>query len=106
MAAMTGTPLPLHRFSGSAVPASAEQLVLIGQPRPIRVPERRWRSWLDDPTVVARFESKRYKRAEDQCWVWIAAVSSTGHGSFRAAPLPRPMRRGPRPAHPLASQPA
>jgi hypothetical protein len=104
MAAMTGTPLPLHPFSRSAVPASAEQLVLIGQPRPIRVPERRWRSWLDDPAVVARFEAKRYKRANGLCWVWIGAVSSTGHGSFRAASLPERTRRGTVPAHLFAYQ--
>jgi hypothetical protein len=104
MAAMTGTPLPLHPFSRSAVRASAEQLVLIGQPRPIRVPEPRWRSWLDDPAVVARFEAKRYKRANSLCWVWIGAVSSTGHGSFRAASLPEPTRRGTVPAHLFAYQ--
>jgi hypothetical protein len=101
---MAGTPLPLHPFSRSAVPASAEQLVLIGQPRPIRVPERRWRSWLDDPAVVARFEVKRYKRANGLCWVWIGAVSSTGHGSFRAASLPERTRRGTVPAHLFAYQ--
>ena len=84
--------------------ASAEQLVLIGQPRPIRVPERRWRSWLDDPTIVARFEAKRYRRSDDLCWVWIGGVSSTGHGSFRAASLPGPTRRGTVPAHLFAYQ--
>ncbi len=102
--AITGTPLPLHELSGGARSASVEQLVLIGQPRPIRVPERRWRSWLDDPEVVARFESKRYKRAGDLCWVWIGGVSSTGHGSFRAASLPGPTRRGTVPAHLFAYQ--
>ena len=104
MAAITGTLLPLHQLSRGTYPARAEQLVLIGHPRPIRVPERRWRSWLHDPTVVARFESKRYKRADDQCWVWIAAVSSTGHGSFRAGSLPGPTRRGTVPAHLFAYQ--
>ncbi|MDT5240205.1 MAG: hypothetical protein QOF88_3870 [Mycobacterium sp.] len=104
MAAIMGIPLPLQRLSNGAHPASAEQLVLIGQPRPIRVPEGRWRSWLDDPAVVARFESKRYKRADDLCWVWMAAVSSTGHGSFRAASLPGPTRRGTVPAHLFAYQ--
>jgi len=104
MAAMMGIPLPLQRLSIGTTPANAEQLVLIGQPRPIRIPEGRWRSWLDDPEVVARFESKRYKRADDLCWVWMAAVSSTGHGSFRAASLPGPTRRGTVPAHLFAYQ--
>ena len=94
MAAIMGIPLPLRMLSNGTRPANAEQLVLIGQPRPIRIPEGRWRSWLDDPEAVARFESKRYRRADDLCWVWMAAVSSTGHGSFRAASLPGPTRRG------------
>jgi hypothetical protein len=104
MAAIMGIRLPLQRRSNGTHPANAEQLVLIGQPRPIRIPEGRWRSWLDDPEVVARFESKRYKRADDLCWVWMAAVSSTGHGSFRAASLPGPTRRGTVPAHLFAYQ--
>jgi hypothetical protein len=102
---MTGIPLPLAGLAGNVVLASvAEQLVLIGQPRPIRVPERRWRSWLDDPAVVARFEAKRFKRANGLCWNWIGGVSTTGHGSFRAASLPGPSRRGTVPAHLFAYQ--
>jgi HNH endonuclease len=49
-------------------------------------------------------KSKRYRRADDLCWVWTAAVSSTGHGSFRAASLPGPTRRGTVPAHLFAYQ--
>ena len=64
----------------------AAQVALIGQPQPIRVPERPRRSWLDDPTVVARFEAKTYRRPGGRCW--LGSVSSTGHGSFRAASLP------------------
>lgn len=96
--------LPLHGLPPETIQAPAEQLVLIGQPQPIRVPERRWRSWLDDPEVVARFDAKRYRRADDLCWVWIGGVSSTGHGSFRAASLPGPTRRGTVPAHLFAYQ--
>jgi hypothetical protein len=95
MAAMMGIPPLLQRLSNGTHPANAEQLIRIGQPRPIRIPEGCWRSWLDDPEVVARFESKRYKRADDLCWVWMAAVSSTGHGSFRVASLPGPTRAAP-----------
>jgi hypothetical protein len=104
--AITGTALSLtlHRLPPATRCAPAEQLLLIGQPKPIRVPERRWRSWLDDSEVVARFKAKRYRRADDQCWVWIGAVSSTGHGSFRAASLPGPTRRGTVPAHLFAYQ--
>ncbi|WP_254593053.1 hypothetical protein [Prescottella equi] len=81
-----------------------EQLALIGQPQPIRVPERLWRSWLEDPTVVARFEAKRYIRPGNLCTPWLAGVSSTGHGTFRAASLPGPSRRGTVPAHLFAYQ--
>lgn len=79
------------------------QATLIGQPQPTRIPERLWRSWLDDPAVVSRFESKRYRR-RNQCWPWIGGVYSTGHGSFRAASLPGPSRRGTVPAHLFAYQ--
>ncbi|MET3953613.1 hypothetical protein ABIE52_000479 [Rhodococcus sp. OAS809] len=72
--------------------------------QPVRIPERLWRSWLDDPAVVSRCESKRYRRRE-QCWPWIGGVSSTGHGSFRAASLPGLSRRGTVPAHLFAYQP-
>jgi hypothetical protein len=85
-------------------PPALEQLVLIGAPQPIRVPETLWRSWLDNPTVVARFEAKRYRRDETRCAPWLGGVSSTGHGSFRAASLPGPSRRGTVPAHLFAYQ--
>ena len=52
----------------------------------------------------ADFEAKRFKRANGLCWTWIGGVSSTGHGSFRAASLPGPSRRGTVPAHLLAYQ--
>jgi len=67
-ATMTNTALPLVGLVRTVRPGSAvEQLVLIGQPRPIRVPQKRWQSWLDDPVVVARFEAKRYKCAHGLC---------------------------------------
>jgi hypothetical protein len=102
-ATVTGTPLTLKELAG--IPeSSVEQFVLIGQPRPIRVPEQRWRCWLTDPVVVARFEAKRYKRPSGLCWPWIGGVSSTGHGSFRAASLAGPSRRGTVSAHLFAYQ--
>jgi hypothetical protein len=102
-ATVTGTPLTVNVLVG--IPeSSVNQFVLIGQPRPIRVPEQRWRSWLNDPVVVARFEAKRYKRPNGLCWPWIGGVSSTGHGSFRAASLPGPSRRGTVSAHLFAYQ--
>lgn len=104
MTTVTGNPLPLSGMPSPTPPPALEQLVLIGAPQPIRVPERLWRTWLDDPVVVARFEAKRYRRQENLCSIWIAGVSSTGHGSFRAASLPGPSRRGTVPAHLFAYQ--
>ncbi|NLU65007.1 hypothetical protein HCA61_22480 [Rhodococcus sp. HNM0563] len=86
------------------LPDRGEQLALLGDRRPVRVPADLWRRWLSDPVIVARFESKRYRRGENQCWPWIGAISSTGHASYRAASLPGPSRRGTVPAHLFAFQ--
>ncbi|MDV6278798.1 hypothetical protein R3Q06_36140, partial [Rhodococcus erythropolis] len=87
-------PLPLPGMPTVMSELPTLQMTLIGQPQPVRIPERLWRSWLDNPAVVARFESKRYRRDQNRCWPWIGGVSSTGHGSFRAASLPGPSRLG------------
>ena len=81
-----------------------QQLSLLGDPILVRVPADLWRSWVEDPAVVARFDAKRYFRADADCWPWLGAVSSTGHGSFRAASLPGVSRRGTVPAHLFAYQ--
>jgi hypothetical protein len=97
--------LPFEGFSPPRIkPAEAEQLSLLGNPILVRVPADLWRSWLEDPAVVTRFDAKRYFRTETDCWPWLAAVSSTGHGSFRAASLPGISRRGTVPAHLFAYQ--
>lgn len=97
-------PLPGFPLPNPPAAAVCEQLVLIGEPKPARIPAHQWRAWLDDDTVVARFEDKRYRREVDQCWPWLGAVSSTGHGSFRAGSLPGRSRRGTVPAHLFAYQ--
>ncbi|KAA0918888.1 hypothetical protein [Dietzia sp. ANT_WB102] len=81
-----------------------QQLSLLGDPRPVRTPAKLWRVWLTDSATQQRFEAKRYRRGTDQCWPWIGAISSTGHGSFRAASLPGLSRRGTVPAHLYAYQ--
>ena len=101
----TGDQLQLDGIGPTPVRTKhGEQLSLLGEPTPIRVPSVLWRSWLNDPTVVARFEAKRYTRSDQQCWPWLNAVSSTGHGSFRAASLPGASRSGTVPAHLFAFQ--
>jgi hypothetical protein len=85
------------------VPDRGEQLALLGDRRPVRVPADLWRQWLSDPVVVARFEAKRYRRSPQTCWPFIGAISSTGHGSFRAGNIGLE-RRGTVPAHLFAYQ--
>jgi len=89
---------------GLPAPAVSEQLVLLGDFRPVRISAELWQSWLNNEDVVARFQSKQYQRSNDACWPWLGAVSSTGHGSFRATSLPGPSRRGTVPAHLFAFQ--
>jgi hypothetical protein len=104
MTAATGGLLPLRGLRMAVGVEEPEQLVLLRRPTAVHVPEQRWRSWLDDPATVARFDAKRYRRPGDRCWVWMGAVSSTGHGCFRAASLPGPTRRGTVSAHLFAYQ--
>jgi hypothetical protein len=82
----------------------ASQLSLLGEPRPVRIPAETWQAWLADPEIAARFNAKRYRRPPGRCHPWLGAVSSTGHGSFRAASLPGRSRRGTVPAHLFAYQ--
>ncbi|MBY8887226.1 HNH endonuclease [Streptomyces sp. PTM05] len=81
-----------------------EQLSILGPPQPVRVSSALWEVWTQDSSVIERFESKRYRRRDNQCWPWLGAVSSTGHGSFRATSLPGHGRRGTVPAHLYAFQ--
>lgn len=42
-----------------------------------------WEAWLADPDTRRRFEALVY-RGLGQCAWWLGAISSTGHGKFRA----------------------
>ncbi len=78
-------PLPgLPTTTGIFDSAPDQQLVLFGELTPVRIPAQLWLAWLGDPDIVARFDAKRYTRGRAACWPWLGAVSSTGHGSFRA----------------------
>ncbi|KAF0965393.1 hypothetical protein [Rhodococcus sp. T7] len=101
---VTGSIPTLPGMPETPAVAELEQLTLIGQPQPVRVPAQLWRSWLTEPTIVTRFEAKCYRRSGNLCTPWLAGVSSTGHGSFRAASLPGASRRGTVPAHLFAYQ--
>jgi hypothetical protein len=43
-----------------------------------------WEAWLADLGTRDRFEALTYRRAPGQCAYWLGAISSTGHGKFRA----------------------
>jgi hypothetical protein len=43
-----------------------------------------WEAWLTDPDTRRRFEALVYRRGPDRCAYWVGAISSTGHGKFRA----------------------
>jgi HNH endonuclease len=105
---MPTTPRSWHQEAALTVPdpapRAADQLALIGPARPVRIPAELWRTWLADPNIVARFEGKRFRLSPNTCFPWLGAVSSTGHGSFRAASLPGRSRRGTVPAHLFAYQ--
>jgi hypothetical protein len=58
---LTGPPPKIHGTRDILL-QRVEQLFLLGRPRPIRIPEQRWPSWLEDPVVAARLEAKRYKQ--------------------------------------------
>jgi hypothetical protein len=58
-----------------------------------------WQAWLADPDTRRRFEALVYRRGPDQCAWWLGAISSTGHGKFRAGSRAR-ARPGTRPCVP------
>ena len=43
-----------------------------------------WEAWLDNPDTLRRFEALVHRRGPDRCAYWVGALSSTGHGKFRA----------------------
>lgn len=86
------------------LPVEPRQLSLLGEERPVRIEAQRWREWIGSRSVVARFMSLHFQLSDAECWPWLGAVSSTGHGSFRAASLEGVSRRGTVPAHLFAYQ--
>jgi hypothetical protein len=43
-----------------------------------------WRAWLEDAETRRRFEALTFRRGPGECAYWLGAISSTGHGKFRA----------------------
>lgn len=77
-----------------------EQLALIGEPTPVRIPAVEWSVWLANESVQARYWAKVYRTGStEDCWFFFGGISSTGHASFRAASRPGRTRRGTVPGH-------
>jgi HNH endonuclease len=48
------------------------------------VSAEQWQAWLADPDTRRRHEALVYRRGPGRCAYWLGAISSTGHGKFRA----------------------
>ncbi|MCU1641498.1 MAG: hypothetical protein JWN03_1773, partial [Nocardia sp.] len=69
----------------------AEQLALVegpaggpGRGRAGAVPSAVWQQLLDHAPTRERYAAKVYRRRDDQCWYYVGAISSTGHGKLKA----------------------
>jgi hypothetical protein len=91
---------PLAAVNGSGPAPVDEQLALVGEPSPVRIPAVEWKGWLSDKAVQARYWAKVYRTSSPaDCWFFFGGISSTGHASFRAASRPGRTRRGTVPGH-------
>ncbi|MEV0178984.1 hypothetical protein AB0I54_06700 [Streptomyces sp. NPDC050625] len=46
-----------------------EQLALIGEPAPVRIPAAEWTAWLADESVRAHYRAKLYRASSNSdCW--------------------------------------
>ena len=63
-----------------------QQLLVTSPARAIaaRIGPELWLAWLADPDTRRRHEALVYRRGPGQCAYWLGAISSTGHGKFRA----------------------
>ena len=48
-----------------------------------RLPADLLQALLADPETVARYNAKVYQRGAGQCWPWVGALGSAGHGRLR-----------------------
>lgn len=49
------------------------------------VPPAVWRLLLNDAGTRRRYAERTHRRGPDDCWYWLGAISSTGHGKLRAS---------------------
>lgn len=57
------------------------------------VPVAVWRILLRDPGTRTRYRDRTHRRGPRDCWYWLGAISSTGHGKLRAGSTQRGMTR-------------
>ncbi|SDQ03189.1 hypothetical protein [Thermostaphylospora chromogena] len=57
------------------------------------VPVAVWEALLTDVETRLRYRARVYQRGPDECWYWLGAISSTGHGKFRASSAARGLSR-------------
>lgn len=43
-----------------------------------------WMRLAEDEGTVERYRAKVHRRGSDDCWYWLGAISSSGHGKLRA----------------------
>lgn len=43
-----------------------------------------WEQLAADRATVERYEGYVHRRSDDACWWWLGAISTSGHGKFRA----------------------
>ena len=70
----------------AAVIRDGQQLLVTSPARAIaaRIDPGLWLAWLADPDTRRRYEALVYRRGPGRCAYWLGAISSTGHGKFRA----------------------
>jgi hypothetical protein len=90
------------RFGSVAVihPRGQAPLIELAAPvGPAEVDTVMWQAWLADQDTRRRFDALVYWRGPDRCAYWLGAISSTGHGKFRAGSRAQ-VRAGTEPAVP------
>jgi len=68
-------------------PRPARQAPLVELAVPVTAAEvdaAMWQTWLADPDTRRRHEALVYRQGSGRCAFWLGAISSTGHGKFRA----------------------
>ncbi|MFJ8335998.1 hypothetical protein [Streptomyces sp. NPDC094437] len=70
---------PLTAVNGAGPDVVDEQLALIGEPTPVRIPAGEWMLWLTDASVQARYWAKAYRTSStEDCWFFLGRTAEAG----------------------------